>query len=202
MASDQGIVDRKEFKQSICLPLIPLSLTFAACSAPLLLQYSPTFGFVLQQAFALVCHQQPNRSFVLFGGTVAVCARCLGVYTGAAIGLLFKLPRELAWKLLVTAFAINGLDWLTEVAGLHNNWMLWRFALGVALGIAGVALVRSDAFESAVPPCDAAISISRTHLRATQCAAQSPRRSIAILRARESTVPSPPAAIHKSQTEG
>ena len=118
-------------------------------ATPLLSHSIPMLGFALQRSLSLACHQQPDRSFVLFGGTVAVCARCLGVYTGAAIGLLFKLPRELAWKLFVSAVAINGLDWLAEVEGLHNNWMLLRFVLGILLATAGAMLVAASGGNSA-----------------------------------------------------
>ena len=69
--------------------IAPLLLTAAAVCAP----YWSTHGalpsyFALQRAFSLICHQRPERSFWIFGAPVAVCARCLGLYIGAAIGLL------------------------------------------------------------------------------------------------------------------
>ena len=33
-----------------------------------------------------ICHQRPERSFHLFGAQLAVCARCIGIYTGAVVG--------------------------------------------------------------------------------------------------------------------
>lgn len=33
---------------------------------------------------SLICHQRPERSFHLWGAQLPVCARCLGVYAGAA----------------------------------------------------------------------------------------------------------------------
>src|SRR6266576_3861624 len=35
-----------------------------------------------------ICHQLPARSFHLFAAQLPVCARCLGIYTGAAAGSL------------------------------------------------------------------------------------------------------------------
>jgi uncharacterized membrane protein len=37
---------------------------------------------------ALICHQRPERSFHLAGAQLPVCARCLGIYAGAAFGLV------------------------------------------------------------------------------------------------------------------
>ena len=41
-----------------------------------------------------VCHQQPARSFHPWGVQMPVCARCAGLYLGAAFGTLLCLPRR------------------------------------------------------------------------------------------------------------
>jgi hypothetical protein len=33
----------------------------------------------------LICHQRPERSFHLLGTQLPVCARCMGIYVGAAV---------------------------------------------------------------------------------------------------------------------
>jgi uncharacterized membrane protein len=116
----------------------------AAVSVPILASHSPFFALALQRGFALVCHQQPERSFFLFGGSVAVCARCLGIYCGATLGLLIRVPRRIAMQFLMAAVAANFADRLAEFAGLHGNWMLARFALGIALGTAAAMLVAAS----------------------------------------------------------
>lgn len=121
--------------------LPPLALAATACAVPWLLTHSPEIGLALQRGFALVCHQQADRSFVLFGGSVAVCARCVGIYLGAAAGLLLRVPRGVASRCLLTAIALNLVDWAAELAGLHGNWMFARFALGLGLGVASAVLV-------------------------------------------------------------
>ena len=123
--------------------LLPLALAATACAVPWLLAHSPEFGFALQRGFALVCHQQTERSFVLFGGTMAVCARCLGIYLGAAVGLLLRLPRQVAWRWMIAAAAGNVVDWLAEFSGAHGNWMGARLVLGISLGMAGAFMVAS-----------------------------------------------------------
>ena len=109
--------------------------------------------FALQRAFSLICHQRPERSFWIFGAPVAVCARCLGLYIGAAIGLLLRTSRRIAFRLLIAAAALNLLDGATELAGLHGNWMATRFALGLVLGGATTLLISSPTkSNTALPP--------------------------------------------------
>ncbi len=122
--------------------------------AVLAIPYFLTHGFLpiglaLQRGFALVCHQRPERSFWIFGAPVAVCARCLGIYLGAAIGLLLRMSRRMALRLLIGAAALNLLDVATEFAGLHGNWLGTRFVLGLALGAAAGLLI-STAIATAV----------------------------------------------------
>jgi len=101
-------------------------------------------GLALERGFAIVCHQRPERSFWIFGGSVAVCSRCLGVYLGAALGLLLRTSRAIAMRLLMAAAAINLFDAASELAGLHGNWLGVRFALGFALGATGALLISSS----------------------------------------------------------
>ena len=43
------------------------------------------FAFVVYRIGRLICHQRPERSFHLVGAQLPVCARCTGVYAGAAL---------------------------------------------------------------------------------------------------------------------
>lgn len=122
--------------------LTPVALVCAAILTPYLLRNgSLPIGFALERGFALVCHQRPERSFWMFGGQVAVCARCLGIYCGAALGLLLRTSRRTALQLLIAAAALNLLDVISESFGLHTNWLNVRFAPGLALGAAAAILV-------------------------------------------------------------
>ena len=122
----------------------PALLALAAISVPILLTCPlACAGVVLHQGFALVCHQRPERCFWIFGAPIAVCTRCLGIYLGAAIGLVLRSSRRIALQLLIAAAALNSLDWLTEAAGLHGNRMFCRFALGVFLGTAAALVISS-----------------------------------------------------------
>jgi uncharacterized membrane protein len=150
VASGQRLVDRKGYSVK-WYAIVPATLAVIAIAVPWLMARTPEIAFVLQRGFALVCHQHADRSFVLFGGTVAVCARCLGIYLGAAAGLLVLIPRCFAWRLLTAAAALNLVDWLAELAGLHGNWMFARFGLGIILGATAAMLVTASIDEVKIP---------------------------------------------------
>jgi len=133
------------------LAMGPFALAGMACAVPWLISHSPEFGLALQRGFALVCHQQAERSFNLFGGSIAVCARCLGIYIGATAGLMVQLPRRIAWRCLLVAAALNLADWLAEFGGLHGNWLAARFVLGLALGAAAAMLVIASIEKVKIP---------------------------------------------------
>jgi uncharacterized membrane protein len=124
--------------------LVPLVLVAGVFAVPYFLTHGfLIIAFALHHGFALICHQRPERSFWIFGAPVAVCARCLGIYLGAAIGLLLRTSRQVAVSILISAAAMNVLDVATELVGLHGNWLAVRFALGLALGAAGGLLISS-----------------------------------------------------------
>lgn len=132
--------------------LLSLGLACAACVVPWFFLHSPEVGFALQRGFALVCHQQPERSFFLFGGSVAVCARCLGIYLGAAMGCLIRVPRKIAMQFLIAVVSVNFVDGLAEFVGLHENWMLMRFMLGIVLGAAAAMIVIASLTRAQLAP--------------------------------------------------
>jgi uncharacterized membrane protein len=125
--------------------LVPLAFAAAVVAAPFLLTHGfLALGLALERGFAIVCHQRPERSFWMFGAEVAVCSRCLGIYLGSALGLLFRTSRRIALRLLIAAAALNFLDATTESVGLHGNWLTVRFVFGLLLGGTAVLLISSS----------------------------------------------------------
>lgn len=82
---------------------------------------------------------------------VAVCTRCLGIYLGAAVGAWVQADRKLLLRVLAVVIAANLMDFATEMAGLHGNWPLVRFALGGALGAILSGIVIEALRKEAVP---------------------------------------------------
>ena len=129
---------------------LPAGLAAAAVGAPLFSALGfPLVSFAVWQFFSLVCHQDAARSFWIAGAPVAVCGRCLGIYLGTAAGAWLPAERKLLLRALVLVLATSLLDFLTEVAGLHVNWPLVRFALGGALGATLGALVAGSLHHDA-----------------------------------------------------
>jgi uncharacterized membrane protein len=97
-------------------------------------------ALLIRDFFSGLCHQNPARSFMLHGIPVAVCVRCLGIYLGVAMGLLFQCRAATATRGFVLALLLNLADVATAIAGWHGNWELSRFLLGLLLGVSVGAL--------------------------------------------------------------
>jgi uncharacterized membrane protein len=109
----------------------------------------------------VVCHQLPERSFHLWTAQLPVCARCTGIYLGAAVMAIaaiavpyrsperFALPRLALPRLALLTLALAGaptaatlaFEWATGHA--PANWI--RFAAGIPIGVAVAWLMRSAA---------------------------------------------------------
>jgi uncharacterized membrane protein len=104
----------------------------AIVSAPLL-DLQPVYRF-----FALICHQNPLRSWTLAGTTLPVCIRCISIYAGFFIALVLS-TRE---RTTMLKLAILGTlaEVLLEWALLDS--VLLRSLTGFALGAAIAPFVR------------------------------------------------------------
>src|SRR5438128_2972039 len=62
-----------------------LPLAAFAASHPHGSEAGRVLAFVVYGAGSFVCHQLPDRSFQLWAVPMPVCARCTGIYVGAAL---------------------------------------------------------------------------------------------------------------------
>jgi len=80
---------------------LPLATFASSRPDPTTPVYLLSFGTYLVGSF--LCHQRPERSFFLWGSQMPVCARCAGIYAGAAIAAM-------AWPFVgrMKSFRSNG----------------------------------------------------------------------------------------------
>jgi uncharacterized membrane protein len=114
----------------------------AVVAPPLLQREAPRWSALFYSAFSPVCHQRPERSFLLRGFPMAVCGRCFGIYAGILLGtLVFPLRRRKAESGLPTlrtlaAFTLPiGLDTLGNFLGLWSTGNVVRLATGLVWGV-------------------------------------------------------------------
>jgi len=93
--------------------------------------------------FAPLCHQDPARCFHLLGWSMALCARCAGLYAGFAAGAIWILTRTARRgaipspprsRALLIAAAPSAAQWVLAVSGWTADLPWARAATGSLLG--------------------------------------------------------------------
>ena len=138
--------------------MIPLLVVAAVAWAVVLLTapwLPPPLTAVVYELGAYICHQRPDRSFHIATSQLPVCARCIGVYCGAAIGGL-AIPafrRLVRSRLAIAAAVVPGLvSWLLEWTGLAHPDNATRAATGAVAGfVIAAVLLATLHYEQCVP---------------------------------------------------
>lgn len=87
---------------------------------------------------ARICHQIAERSWYLDGVQLPVCARCLGIYLGAAVALLLPGRRRLYFRAPRTPASVGAAAML-NVATLVLEWAnVWEVSNAVRTGAGAV----------------------------------------------------------------
>lgn len=124
--------------------------------APVCIAAAPDVAWVPYAIGRLVCHQQPDRSFVTAGVQWPVCGRCAGLYLSGALGVLGVLaaPRLVkpamaaadVWRAVFVAAALPTLvSWGAERVDWWSFTSETRALLALPLGLTTGALVASIA---------------------------------------------------------
>lgn len=104
---------------------------------------------MVMRAFSGLCHQLPARSLHVGETPLAVCDRCLGIYTGLLLGALV-LPlvsgrarwlHRNAGLAVAAALVPLAIDWLGPVLGGWSNGPMSRVVTGGLFGIVTGLLV-------------------------------------------------------------
>jgi uncharacterized membrane protein len=105
-------------------------------------------ALLVYAAGSVICHQRPERSFHLLGAQMPVCARCSGIYAGAAVAAIVAWYRTIQPPMLSGRLAAGPgrvllvaalptavtvvYEWMTGQA--PGNWT--RLVSGAPLGAA------------------------------------------------------------------
>lgn len=111
--------------------------------------------------FGLFCHQDPDRSFHVFGHQFACCERCAAIYGSMALfGLLFAFakgrlrnPRYPELVLLISPVVLDG---MAVGSGIYGGNGVMRVITGTLFGLAVIWLL--------YPRFDAGFATMRTRL--------------------------------------
>ncbi len=93
---------------------------------------SAKLSYILSNA----CHQNPERSFWIWGYPVSLCARCLGVYIGTTVSCMNALFNKL--NINIKAFIIMVFICLADIIlNLFkiNTGNIIRFCTGIIIGL-------------------------------------------------------------------
>ena len=122
-----GMQDFRAVRMSYAFLLFASAIWCATLfSVPILAAGDPwmrRLSGVIRLCFTPICHQASDRSFHLMGQSLAVCARCTGIYCGFLVGLL-----------------VHPLRFGTRSPGLPSRRILVIAGLPTVLGILGSRL--------------------------------------------------------------
>jgi uncharacterized membrane protein len=97
----------------------------------------------LYEFFARICHQDPQRSWFLFGRQLPVCIRCASIYFAFTISLFFGLKPNTRW--LRAALAIMAAEFI--LARLVVDAALLRSFSGILVGLTAAPFVKQGVEE-------------------------------------------------------
>ncbi len=129
--------------------VLGLFLCITALGGGLFGQSGPWFLQWQHKAFAGLCHQDAQRSFWIGGIPMAVCSRCLGIYSSfAALWILFPLYTEPIGtikgnrkKILTGVVLLNMADVVGNGLGFWENTLLSRFLMGSLIGMSAACIL-------------------------------------------------------------
>jgi uncharacterized membrane protein len=134
----------------VCIALWVLAIFLAP-----LLAKSPALGPAAGLIYGIcsgVCHQNPDRSFHLWGQPMAVCARCTFIYLGVLLSSsafpILRLTRPPRIRYLFAAATPLVLDAGTQLLGLRESTSTIRAATGLIFGLVLALYVAPEAEET------------------------------------------------------
>ena len=98
---------------------------------------------LVYEFFSRICHQDPSRSWHMFGEPLPVCIRCASIYFAFAISLWVGLKPNARW--LRASLAIMAAEFI--IARVFLDAGLLRSLSGVLVGLSAAPFVRQGVEE-------------------------------------------------------
>jgi uncharacterized membrane protein len=109
---------------------------------------APALGLSwVYEFFSRICHQDPDRSWRIFGGSLPVCIRCASIYFAFTVSLWLGLRANVRW--LRIAVVIMLCEFV--IARLFIDAVLLRSFSGILVGLSAAPFVKQGVEEI----CDA-----------------------------------------------
>jgi len=93
--------------------------------------------------FSIICHQEPERSWHLFGKSLPVCIRCASIYFAFAAALWLGLKANVLWLRIAVCFMFCEV----VVARLFIDTEILRSISGVLVGLTAAPFVKQGIEE-------------------------------------------------------
>ena len=124
--------------KTFALLLAGSTLWFLSILAAPLAGWSSIYSF-----FAMICHQDPARSWHLFGEPLPVCIRCTSIYFGFLAALWLRVSPRTRWLRFAVALMVCEFVF----ARLVLDAAVIRSLSGILFGIAAAPFVRQGIEE-------------------------------------------------------
>ena len=103
--------------------------------------------------FSHICHQDPARSFFLFGRQFTVCIRCTAIYFSFAAGMAytpflsrtFNISRRVLWVIASLPMIV---DVFLDTTAVHQSNTVLRLLTGGFFGILAAVILKPLLIES------------------------------------------------------
>jgi uncharacterized membrane protein len=113
-----------------------VAVSFTWCLTIIIAPLAPSVG--VYEFFRIVCHQDPNRSWILMGQSLPVCIRCASI----SFGFLAAILAEISPKTQLLRWAVGLTVAEFAMAQLIYDSELLRSITGLFLGGAAAPFVR------------------------------------------------------------
>ena len=105
---------------------------------------APAFGHSwVYRFFSIICHQDPERSWRIFGHVLPVCIRCASIYFGFTASLWLGIRANVRWLRIALLLMLSEF----VIARLLIDAALFRSFSGIVVGLCAAPFVKQGVEE-------------------------------------------------------